>query len=140
VRWFAEHRVIWVLPSGERRPGRIAIALPEAGVAPNGDAYFQCRYVVEPCFPVQGFGRASDTMQALMDALRLVGTEVFVLLEQGVRAVYYDEADDPDGSTLLLLMTLGPMIRKPGDSFGVADPEGKIAALTSRLAGTRKAR
>lgn len=33
--WFAEHRLTWVLPSGERKPGRIAIGLPEVVETPD---------------------------------------------------------------------------------------------------------
>jgi hypothetical protein len=29
MTWIAEQKVIWVFPSGERRPGRIAVGMPE---------------------------------------------------------------------------------------------------------------
>jgi hypothetical protein len=136
--WFAEHRLTWVLPSGERKPGRIAIGLPVVVEGARDEHKYRCHYLVEPFSPPQGYGLAKDTMEALYYALCAMGAELFARLEQGVRVVYEDQSGDPDRDTLFLLMILGPLIREPGNPRGVADPEGKLAKLEAILAEERR--
>lgn len=127
MTWIVEHEVVWLLPSGERRAGRIAIGAPELVPDGNGDA--TCAYSLEGLEEPRGPLRGDGTLSALLLALRLIGFTLHSHLARGMRVLTPDHAYDPDLDTAGLLAMFGPLIRAPGDDRGSADPEGKLADL-----------
>lgn len=145
MTWIAEHEVIWLLPSGERRPGRIAIGIPEAIAATEEEGeHAWCAYALDG-LPSPAGGRAggADTLQALWHALQMIGFRLYWLFSDGGRVLYPPDEDrateDPQGDTAGLISMLGPLVRAHGNPRGVADPESKIAALEAKLAEMRAA-
>lgn len=141
VTWIAEHKVTWILPSGERRPGRIAIGVPEAIAATEEAAeHAWCAYVLDGLPSAMGQARragGADTLQALWHAMQMIGLHLYLSFADGVRVLYPEEdeqTEDPLGDTAHLLGLLGPLIRAHGNDRGPADPEGKLAALEAKHA------
>jgi hypothetical protein len=89
MTWIAELQVTWVLASGERRNGRIAIGMPVV-VADNEAS---CAYALDGLEYVAGPMRGAHTMQALCMALRFVGLKLHTFLARGGR-VLGDDGDD----------------------------------------------
>lgn len=81
MTWIAEQQVTWVLPDGERRPGRIAIGLP--WLVPDGDGEVKCAVSLDgledAIDPLSGDG----TLEALIIAVRFVGWRLHVFMSQG---------------------------------------------------------
>lgn len=136
VTWLVEERVIWVLPSGEQRPGLIALGMP--ALVPGGDGEATCAYALDGLERGYGPAHGHGTFQALVLALGMIGFRLHDYLSRGVRVLYPDPKDEedknPDLATLRLFSLLGPLIREPGNPRGPADPGGKLAALESKLA------
>ena len=89
MTWIAELPVTWVLASGERRTGRIAIGMPL--VVSDGEA--SCLYALDGLEYVAGPVLGAHTMQALCAALRLVGWKLHDFVARGGR-VLHDTGDD----------------------------------------------
>jgi hypothetical protein len=84
----AEQRVVFLFPGGQRRPGRIAIGLPEL-VTPDEA---RCTVVLDgmqPPTPVHG----ASTLQALALALRLARTRLRDFVADGGRVL------EPEGNS-----------------------------------------
>lgn len=79
--WIAEEHVIWVLASGERRVGRIAVGLPE--MVPDDGARRSARSR-SMAWNQRGPSAAKGTMQALLLALRLGGMRLYVFISKGM--------------------------------------------------------
>src|ERR1041384_5322290 len=81
----AEQRVIWVMPSGERRPGRIAICAPEPAPPPDDEdsTTWACWWYMEGLWhrPVRLFGEGS--LQPMMLALEMIGYELHAFISRG---------------------------------------------------------
>jgi hypothetical protein len=122
-----ESHVIWVYPSGERRPGRIAIAAPEPAPAPElGNATTWACWLLLDLIkdrPIPIFGEGS--MQPLMLALQFVGHHLHAFLERGGRVL----APDEPGSAMVL-STLRLLLRRPGDP---PPPDPVLAELDAEL-------
>ena len=135
--WIARYPLIWVLPSGERRPGAIAIGTPE--MAPGGES--RCTYTLEGLeagCPLLG----ADHFQALILAVRHVGTRLHDHFTHGVRVLGMEEPEsdeerDPEVMTAELIRMLGPLVRSLDDVRGPADPKGEIAGLEAKLVEMR---
>jgi hypothetical protein len=97
--WIAEQRVTWVLASGERREGRIAIGMPVA-IADNEAT---CAYALDGLEYVAGPMRGADTMQALCIALRFIGWKLHDFLATGGRVL-------DDGEDAGLEAAFGPLL------------------------------
>ena len=140
MTWIAEQQVIWVFPSGERRPGRVAVGVPGFVSGDNGEA--TCAYALEGLVPTHGPMFGEGTLQALHGALSMIGFWLHEHFARRVRVLIPDEADegpeDLETSTAGLIGMLGTLVRTPGHDRGVADPEGKIASLEARLAEMRE--
>lgn len=126
----AEYHVIWVLPSGERRPGRIAICAPEPDPSPDveNDTTWACWLSMDG---LQGRSlriRGSGSLQPLMLALQFVGYDLHAFISRGGRVLM---PDDEDSGSAGVLMTLRVLLRKPGDPYP-SDPV--LADLDSEIA------
>lgn len=130
--WIAEQAVTWVLPSGERRAGRIAIGHPEYVEDADG-SHTQCAYVLDGLGDIRSRERRAcgeGSLQALWHAMQDVGHELYWLFCDGVRVVLpQDEGADPQAGAASLLGLLGPLVRAHGNPRGPADPDGKLAEL-----------
>ena len=94
----AEERVVFLFPDGRRRPGRIAIGLPELLRADPEEA--RCTVWLDgmqPPTPVHG----GSTLQALALALRLARTRLRHFVEDGGRVLYPEDDEDLDFDALL---------------------------------------
>ena len=143
MSWIAEHEVVWVFPSGERRPGKIAIGQPELVKTENGER-MECTYVLEGLRGVDARERRSiggDSFAALYYAFQAVGFELYLHFAHGMRVLYPaegSEPEDPEADTARLLGMLGPLVRAHGNPRGVADPEGKLAELEALVEEERR--
>jgi hypothetical protein len=123
MTWIAEERVIWVLPSGERREGRIAIGAPEPDPDPDveGDTTWKCEVALEGLWPKTRKICGDESFQPLMLALKAIGYEVHALISRGGRvAMPPGEVGDAD-DWHPLLMSLRELLRGPRDPYP-ADP------------------
>jgi len=83
--WIAEARVVWVMPGGEHRPGRIAVGMPTM----IGEHEARCTIALdgfEPAHAVSGEG----TLQALLLALTLGGMRLHDFVSRGGRVLGED--------------------------------------------------
>ncbi len=140
MTWIAEQKVIWVFPSGERRPGRIAVGMPE--FEPGDSSTARCAYALEGLVPAHGPMLGEGTLQALHSALSVIGFWLHEHFARGVRVLIPDEADegpeDLEESTAGLISMLGTLVRSRGDDRGPADPKGEIAGLEAKLVEMRR--
>lgn len=112
--WIAEASVVFVLPSGERRPGRIAIGMPEA----DGKA-FRCAFALdgvhEPRDPPRAiFG--DNALQALLLTVRFLGYRLHDVRTRGWRVFDAGDDDAPetdDTSEAWLQAHFGPLLCHP---------------------------
>jgi hypothetical protein len=74
----AEEPVIWVMPDGERRPGRIAIGAPSK----MGDGEVRCEFLLDGLEPTDSVSGGS-TFEALILAVRLLGNRLHVFASRG---------------------------------------------------------
>jgi len=122
----AEDLVLWVLPSGERRPGRIAICAPEPDT--DSDTMWTCWWFLEGLKhePRQALGDGS--LQALMLTLKTIGYELHAFIARGGTVLMpgHEEA----GSSAVLV-SLRVLLRQPGDPL-FADPV--LAELDAEIA------
>lgn len=126
----AAERVIWVMPSGERLLGRIAICAPEPEPHPgvDNDTTWACWWFMEGLWhrPSKALGEGS--LQPLMLALQMIGYELHAFISRGGKVL---EPDDEEPSTAGVLMTLRGMIRRADDPYPV-DPV--LAELDAEIA------
>ena len=130
MTWIVEEPVIWVYPSGERSPGRIALGAPEPDARFAHDTTMACRWFLEGLWkePRQAFGEG--TMQPLMLALQMIGYELHDFISRGGRV----EAPDEQGFAGVL-MSLRLLLRRAGDE-PAADPA--LAELDAEIADARR--
>jgi len=102
--WIAEHSVIWVLPTGEQHPGRIAISLPR-NVGEFEDRCTLALDGLEPQRAVSGDG----TLQALLLAIRYAGYRLHDFTSRGGRVL------ESDGSEFGLAAIFGPILTSAGE-------------------------
>ena len=125
----AEDHVIWVMPSGERRPGRIAICAPEPSPSPDveADSTWACWWFMEGIWhrPCKVLGNGS--LQPLIFALRMIGYELHAFISRGGRVLSPGEEAGSAGA----LMSLRLLLRRPGDP-PPADPV--LAELDAEIA------
>ncbi|HWO21606.1 MAG TPA: hypothetical protein VNO30_22710 [Kofleriaceae bacterium] len=100
MTWIAEQRVTWVLASGERRPGRIAIGMPI--VVSDNEA--SCAYALDGLEYVAGPMLGAHTMQALCLALRFAGMRLHAFLVSGGHIL------NSDGEETGLEDVFGPLL------------------------------
>ncbi len=100
MTWIAELQVTWVLASGERRDGRIAIGMPVV----VSDVEASCAYALDGLEYVAGPMRGSHTMQALCMALRFVGWKLHAFIAGGGRVLHND------GDDVALEDVFGPLL------------------------------
>ncbi|HWU88851.1 MAG TPA: hypothetical protein VN253_16410 [Kofleriaceae bacterium] len=133
-KWFT-HEVTWILPSGERKPGRLGISEPEPGPfdpplqITDADKLWRSWYVLEPLQKPAPGPVWHDELSAMYYAFMMLGHYVYWELCRGTRIVYPDESNSPLEDTARLLWSFGPLIRAHGDPRGVADPEGNLSEL-----------
>jgi hypothetical protein len=122
MTWIAEERVIWVLPSGEKREGRIAVAAPEPAPGVEGDTTWKCEAALDGLWhrPLVVFGE--ESLQPLLLVLRLLGTELHAFLSRGGGRLLMP---DHEGEGLHpVLMSFRELLRSPGDPL----PEDPVLA------------
>jgi hypothetical protein len=104
----AEDQVIWVMPSGERRPGRIAICAPEQDS--ERDTTWMCRIVLEGLdhrtYKIHGEG----SMQPLMLALDFAGCRLHDFISRGGKVL---DPEEPGLSGVLSMFRM--LMRRPND-------------------------
>ncbi|HWO18396.1 MAG TPA: hypothetical protein VNO30_06455 [Kofleriaceae bacterium] len=100
MTWIAEQPVTWVLASGARREGRIAIGMPVA-IADNEAT---CEYALDGLEYVAGPMRGAHKMQALCIALRFIGWKLHDFLAAGGRVL------NEDGEDVSLKDVYGPLL------------------------------
>ena len=121
----AEDHVIWVMPSGERRTGRIAICAPEPDPdrGADNDTTWACWFSLDGIDkPRRIFGAGS--FQPLMLALQMIGYQIHEFVSHGGKVLDPDEG----GPALLSLRVL---LRKPDAPYPL-DPD--LAELDAELA------
>ena len=128
----AEDPVIWVFPSGERRPGRIAICAPEPNPSPDveGDTTWVCWWFMEGLWHQPRPSLGEGSLQPLMLALKMIGYELHAFLSRGGQVLMPGEEE---AGASAVLMTLRPLLRRPGDP-PPADPV--LAALDAEISKT----
>ncbi len=102
--WIAEQPVIFVYPNGGRVAGRIAVGLPLRIDAVEA----RCSIWMEGVDRSPMAIVASDTLQALMLAVRFAGMRLHDFLSKGGRIVDPDEGLDVPLETIF-----GVMLRQP---------------------------
>jgi len=123
----AEEPTIWVYPSGERRPGRIAICAPEPGHAPD-DTTWSCLWFMEGLRQKPQPSLGAGSLQPLMLALKMIGYELHAFISRGGRVLTPGEENAGSSGVLMVLRLL---LRQPGD-LPPADPV--LAALDAEIA------
>jgi len=107
--WIAELRVVIVHPDGRRVPGHIAVGQPYTLGAADPAASYEAHCPVEidgihsHVHPIIGGG----TLQALLLAVRFVGTMLHDFVSRGGRVL-----DPEDDSDVPLEALFGPLLRK----------------------------
>ena len=123
----SEDFVIWLMPSGERRPGRIAICAPEpdAHLDAENDTTWACWWFMEGLWhrPCKTLG--SGSMQPLLLGLQMIGYELHTFISRGGKVL----EPGKDGSAAALI-SLRFLIRPPG-AKPPADPV--LAELDAEL-------
>lgn len=104
---------MFLAPDGRRLPGRIAIGLPK-----TVDDHGWCDLALEPLIPGVRHTFGEGKLQALVAALRLVGSQIDDFLRRGGRLLEPGSADDPD-TDFAIDAVLGPLLGPRG-----APPEG----------------
>jgi hypothetical protein len=126
----AEDHVIWVMPSGERRPGRIAICAPEPDPSPDVEncTTWTCWWFMEGLWhrPCKVLGEGS--LQPLILALKMIGYELHAFLSRGGKVLTPGQEESGSAGAL---MSLRVLMRKPGDQ-PPGDPV--LAELDAELA------
>jgi hypothetical protein len=114
----AEDRVIWVMPSGERRPGCIAICAPEPDPSPEveNDDTWACLWFMDGIWHRPCKVRGEGSLQPLMLALEMIGYELHAFISRGGKVLSPEEPGSAG-----VLMTLRGLIRRAGDPHP-ADP------------------
>jgi hypothetical protein len=104
MTWIAEHHVVFILPDGTRRPGRIAIAAPLQRAEDCA-----CEVILEGLDrPTTLFGES--TLQALLLAARFLGTRLQTHRSRGIRVV-----DPTEGVDVPLDAFFDTLLRHPED-------------------------
>jgi hypothetical protein len=109
MSWTVELQVVWIV-DGRRRPGRIAIGVPE--FVPDSDGEAICPVALDglqPVTPVHGDGK----FHALMQGVRFLDLRLRHHVADGVRVVLLEDADpgdveDPERDTTSLLAMFKP--------------------------------
>lgn len=126
----AEAHVIWVMPSGERRPGRIAICAPEPDPSPDIEncTTWACWWFMEGLWHRPSKALGDGSLQPLMLALQMIGYELHAFISRGGKVLTPDEEEAGSAG---VLMTLRGLIRRADDPYP-ADPV--LAELDAELA------
>jgi hypothetical protein len=126
----AEASVIWVMPSGERRPGRIAICAPEPDPCPEVDdrTTWACWWYLEGMWhrPCRTLGDGS--LQPLMLALEMIGYELHAFMSRGGKALTPGEEEAGFSGVLgsFRLLMRPPGAKPPADPV-LAELDAEIA-------------
>ena len=125
----AEQPVIWVMPSGERKSGRIALCAPEPDPPRDPEdstTTWGCLLYMDGLLhrPLRLFGEGS--MQPLLLALRIIGYELHAFISRGGKVLGQEE---PGSSGVLSMFRV--LIRKPGDPM---PPDPVLAELDAEIA------
>jgi hypothetical protein len=124
--------VIWVLPSGERRHGRIAICAPEPDPHPDveEDATWAFWWFLEGLWSKPRPALGSGSLQPLILALKMIGYELHALIASGGQVLIPGEKGAGSAPALLSLRVL---MRKPGEpppaDPALADLDAEIANI-----------
>jgi hypothetical protein len=126
----AEYHVIWVLPSGERQPGRIAICAPEPSPYPDveNDTTWACWWFLEGLWHRSQPALGDGSLQPLIAALEMIGHELHAFIARGGRVLMPDHSGWAGA-----LMMLRVLLRRPGD-LPTADPV--LAEIDAEIAET----
>jgi len=109
-QWIASSEVIFVNRDGKRLAGSIRISHPDP--ADEHDA--QCWYTLEPVVKGRNiFG--SDSLQALLLAIRMCAMELAMFEERGGRVEYLPAEDGTPGPRWDPSTTFGALFRLPGE-------------------------
>jgi hypothetical protein len=124
-----EDQVIWVFPSGERRPGRIALCAPEPDPHPDveDDSTWACWWFMEGLRHKPQAALGSESLQPLMLALQMIGYELYSFISRGGRVLTAEAGESGSAGVLMVLRVL---LRQPGDP-PPADPV--LAELDAEL-------
>lgn len=107
--WIAEERVVFVLPSGERREGRIAIGMPELR---ETDA--QCHIALdglEKTYRIYGV----TPLHALMLAIQFAGYRLHDFVDRGGKVLFDDDGEPITHEAALARLQgyFGPLLCHP---------------------------
>jgi hypothetical protein len=107
VTWIAEERIVFVDRGGRRTSGRIAIGMPRIE-----DDHARCAVALEPLLPGTRSTHSESTLQALVMALRLVGSQIDTFLKSGGRILCPDtgEPGDTEDVDFAIEAVLGPLL------------------------------
>ena len=119
--WIAEEHVIWVLPSGERRAGRIAVGLPE--MVADGEGEAKCTIALDGLEPVRAVS-GQGTMQALLLALRLGGMRLYDFISHGMSVRCPNDDSEIDLSESFGAFLVKPELLVAPPSVNEAKDEG----------------
>jgi hypothetical protein len=126
----AEAHVIWVLPSGERRPGRIAICAPEPAPYPDVEncTTWACWLWMEGIWIQPSRTLGDGSLQPLILALKMIGYELHAFISRGGKVLTPGEEEAGSAGALVSLRLL---IRRLDDP-PPADPV--LAELDAEIA------
>lgn len=125
--WIAEERVVFVYPSGQRRPGRIAVGLPVQVDALEA----RCAVALEGIDPQPISIGGSSTLQALLLAAQFLGVRLHDFVAHDGRVRY-----PRSKSEVSLPALFGPMLR----SAAAAAASTRAAAPRARAPSARGTR
>ncbi len=120
MRPIAEDAVVWVLPSGEQRPGRIAIGAPEPAPYFEGDDTWKCEVLLDGLWHRPLEARGEGSLQPLMLVLKQAGAELHAFVSRGGRVVMPGERG-PGDELHPVLISFRELLRQPADPLP-ADP------------------
>jgi hypothetical protein len=101
--WIAEEEVVFLHPNGRRVPGRIAVGLPVQVHVGEAD----CTIALDGYEQQPGPLKGGSTLQALLLAVRFIGTRLHDFLSKGGRVL-----NPEDDSDFELEASFGSLLRR----------------------------